>query len=43
MTRLKSGLTPWQKSWQADFTFEMDVTQDSHYESMKKLVEERWG
>lgn len=27
----------------ADFTFEMDVTVDAHYESMKKVVADNWG
>ncbi|MDC1174791.1 enoyl-ACP reductase [Bacteriovoracaceae bacterium] len=27
----------------ADFTFEMDVTNDQHYEDIRKTVEEKWG
>ena len=27
----------------ADFTFEMDVTNNDHYEQVKKTVEEKWG
>lgn len=27
----------------ADFTFEMDVTNDAHYEAVKKIVTEKWG
>lgn len=27
----------------ADFTFEMDVTNDEHYPRLQKLVEEKWG
>ena len=27
----------------ADFTFEMDVTNNEHYERIQKIVEEKWG
>ncbi|MGK0367563.1 MAG: enoyl-[acyl-carrier protein] reductase I [Thermoproteota archaeon] len=40
---LEKRVIPLAKEVGADFTFEMDVTKDDHYESMKRIVEEKWG
>lgn len=40
---LKKRVEPLAEELGADFTFEMDVTNDDHYESMRKIVEEKWG
>lgn len=40
---LKKRVEPLAEEVGADFTFEMDVTQDDHYEKMAKLVKEKWG
>ena len=41
--KIKKRVDPLAHELKADFTFEMDVTQDSHYESMRKLVQDRWN
>lgn len=40
---LKKRVEPLAAEIGADFTFEMDVTNDDHYASMRKVVEEKWG
>lgn len=40
---LEKRVIPLAEEVGADFTFELDVTNDDHYESMKKLVEQKWG
>lgn len=40
---LKKRVEPLSQEVGADFIFEMDVTQDDHYEKMVKTVEEKWG
>jgi enoyl-[acyl-carrier protein] reductase I len=40
---LKKRVEPLAAEIGADFTFEMDVTNDDHYASMRKIVEEKWG
>lgn len=41
--KLKERVEPLATEIGADFTFELDVTVDSHYENLKNLVEEKWG
>jgi enoyl-[acyl-carrier protein] reductase I len=41
--KLKERVEPLAAEIGADFTFELDVTVDSHYENLKTLVEEKWG
>lgn len=40
---LQKRVEPLAEELGADFTFEMDVTVDEHYEDMKKVVEKEWG
>ncbi|MDD0853381.1 enoyl-ACP reductase [Halobacteriovorax sp. GB3] len=40
---LQKRVEPLAQELGADFTFEMDVTVDEHYEDMKKVVEKEWG
>lgn len=40
---LKKRVEPLAEEIGADFTVELDVTNDSHYENLKKVVEEKWG
>lgn len=40
---LKKRVEPLAEEIGADFTTEMDVTQDDHYLSLQKVVEEKWG
>jgi enoyl-[acyl-carrier protein] reductase I len=40
---LKKRVEPLAGEIGADFTFEMDVTQDDHYGKMAELVKEKWG
>lgn len=40
---LKKRVEPLAESLGADFIFEMDVTQDDHYEKVFNLVKENWG
>lgn len=40
---LKKRVEPLAEEVGADFLVEMDVTNDDHYESLKKAVEENWG
>lgn len=41
--QLKKRVEPLAEEVGADFTFEMDVTNEDHYPSMVKTVEEKWG
>lgn len=41
--QLKKRVEPLAAEVGADFICEMDVTQDDHYENLKKTVEEKWG
>ncbi len=41
--KIKKRVDPLAEELKADFTFEMDVAQDSHYEHMGKIVQNRWG
>jgi enoyl-[acyl-carrier protein] reductase I len=41
--KLKERVQPLADEVGAEFTFEMDVTVDEHYDSVKKIVEEKWG
>lgn len=40
---LKKRVDPLATEVGADFTFEMDVTNNDHYDRVKKTVEEKWG
>lgn len=40
---LKKRVEPLAESIEADFIFEMDVTQDDHYEKAAALIKEKWG
>ncbi len=40
---LKKRVEPLAEEVGADFTFEMDVTNDEHYEQVVKTIEEKWG
>lgn len=40
---LKKRVEPLAQEIGADFTFEMDVTNEDHYAQMYKTVEEKWG
>jgi enoyl-[acyl-carrier protein] reductase I len=40
---LKKRVDPLALEVGADFTFEMDVTNDEHYSRLQALVEEKWG
>jgi enoyl-[acyl-carrier protein] reductase I len=40
---LKKRVEPLAEEVGADFIFEMDVTNDAHYDEMVKLVEQQWG
>ena len=41
--KLKERVEPLANEVGADFIFELDVTNDDHYASMRKVVEEKWG
>jgi len=41
--QLKKRVLPLSEEIGADFICEMDVTNDDHYESLVKIVEEKWG
>ena len=41
--KLKERVEPLAQEIGAEFTFELDVTVDAHYDNLKKLVEEKWG
>ncbi|MBT5093246.1 MAG: SDR family oxidoreductase, partial [Halobacteriovoraceae bacterium] len=41
--QLQKRVEPLAEEVGADFTFEMDVTNDDHYPQLKKIVEEKWG
>lgn len=41
--KLKEKVTPLADEVGADFTFEMDVTNDDHYAKMVEVVKEKWG
>jgi enoyl-[acyl-carrier protein] reductase I len=40
---LQKRVVPLAEEVGADFTCEMDVTNDAHYESLKKIIDEKWG
>lgn len=40
---LQKRVQPLSEELGADFIFEMDVTQDDHYEQLTKTVEQKWG
>ena len=40
---LKKRVLPLAESLGADFTFEMDVTNDEHYARLPEIVKEHWG
>jgi enoyl-[acyl-carrier protein] reductase I len=40
---IKKRVEPLAAEIGADFTFEMDVTNDDHYESMKETIAKNWG
>lgn len=40
---IKKRVEPLAEQIKADFTFEMDVTNDAHYETIQELVKEKWG
>ena len=40
---LKKRVEPLAEEVGADFIFELDVTNDDHFESSKKIIEEKWG
>lgn len=40
---LQKRVEPLAQEVGADFIFEMDVTNDAHYEQVKKVVTEKWG
>lgn len=40
---LEKRVTPLAEEIGADFTFEMDVTNDDHYAKMLEVVKEKWG
>lgn len=40
---LEKRVKPLAEEVGADFTFEMDVTNESHYPEMEKIVKEKWG
>jgi enoyl-[acyl-carrier protein] reductase I len=41
--QLQKRVEPISKELGADFIFEMDVTQDSHYPRMREIIIEKWG
>ena len=41
--QLKKRVDPLAEELQADFTCQMDVTQDDHYVNLHNLVKEKWG
>jgi enoyl-[acyl-carrier protein] reductase I len=41
--QLQKRVEPLAQEIEADFTFELDVTQDAHYEAMSKIIQEKWG
>jgi enoyl-[acyl-carrier protein] reductase I len=41
--KLRERVDPLADEVGADFTFELDVTNDAHYEDMAKVVAEKWG
>ena len=41
--QLKKRVEPLAEQVSADFIFNLDVTQDSHYENMQKIVRDNWG
>ena len=41
--KLKDKVGPLAHKIEADFTFELDVTQDAHYKSMREVIEKNWG
>ena len=40
---LKKRVEPLAQELAADFTFEMDVTNDDHYKNVRNIVESNWG
>lgn len=40
---IKKRVEPLAEKIEADFTFEMDVTNDDHYESLQEQIKEKWG
>lgn len=40
---MEKRVTPLSEEIGGEFTFELDVTNESHYESMKNIVKEKWG
>lgn len=40
---IKKRVEPLSQEIEADFIFEMDVTNDAHYVSMRETVKEKWG
>jgi enoyl-[acyl-carrier protein] reductase I len=40
---IKKRVEPLAQELGADFTFEMDVTVDTHYQAMRETVEKNWG
>lgn len=40
---IKKRVEPLAEELGADFTFEMDVCNDEHYENVTKLIEKKWG
>ena len=41
--KLKDRVLPLSQEIKADFTLELDVTVDHHYEQAKRMIEEKWG
>ncbi len=40
---IKKRVEPLAEKLEADFTFEMDVTNDAHYDSIQDTIKEKWG
>jgi len=40
---IKKRVEPLAEKLEADFTFEMDVTNDEHYERVQSIIKEKWG
>lgn len=41
--QLKKRVVPLAEEVGADFVFELDVTQDDHYDKLKETIEQKWG
>ena len=41
--QLQKRVEPLAKELDADFIFEMDVSNDEHYERMREIITQKWG